>query len=245
MSQSAPREEEEEEEGGRQHREASGGAGRVPEFLLPTQLGGSGGGAPGTQTSRCYLSEGAAWPKLDRRRSGCQGWGRETAAAAATRGQGRCLSPTSELFAPTSPCVLSRSPKTPALGPEPVRRDTVRALVLADPQAASAPVQARPPPAGAGNHFLFGPNFGDCQLPGPARVSLNFSGASSPRKTARGTRGEGRRGSARRPGPGHGPGCTPACPGVGGAGRREEGVRVTSLVPPLPITASAPPTCAP
>lgn len=165
----------------------------------------------------------------------------ETAAAAATREQGRCLSPTSELFAPTSPCVLSRSPKTPALGPEPVRRDTV----LADPQAASAPVQARPPPAGAGNHFLFGPNFGDCQLPGPARVSLNFSGASSPRKTAWGTRGEGRRGSARRPGPGHGPGCTPACPGVGGAGRREEGVRVTSLVPPLPITASAPPTYAP
>lgn len=169
---------------------------------------------------------------LDARAGGGEG--------AAVREQGRCLAPTSELF---SPAAAALSPKASSRSPG--NRFEARRLSApspgARPQAASAPVQARPPPAGARSHFLFGPNFNDGQPPGPARARHNFSCASS-RRDAAGDCGRGTGGSAQFPGPS--PGGTPCQP----RGWRNPGGgrgRVTSLAPPLPINAPAPPTRSP
>lgn len=162
-------------------------------------------GPPTAASPRGLHGPGSPTGALDARAEGAAA----AAAAAAVWEQGRCLSPTSELF---SPAAAARSPE--AGPPRPGTRLEARRWSApppgARPQAARAPAQARPPPAGARGHFLFGPNFADGQPPGPARAPHNFPSASNPPDSrGRGAgEGDGRLGAAPRPSPGRYP-CQP------------------------------------
>lgn len=134
-------------------------------------------------------------------------------------------------------CFLQPSPPVLSWGRAPRSRDSApsRAGGWGAPsstvrqKAASVLVQAqaRLPPAGAGGHFLFRPNFADCQPPGMVHAPLSLSSASSPQDAA----GERvvKRCAARFPG--RCPGDTLACPGVGAARRNEGGGRELGPTP--------------
>lgn len=99
-------------------------------------------GRPGSPGA---ASRGAPWPRLPDRCSRCQGWGRVGAAAA--RVQGGASSQLLSCFPRPPPLSLrgqSPKPRKSARKPTPGR-----ASPSARPQAASAQVQAWPPPAGA------------------------------------------------------------------------------------------------
>lgn len=96
---------------------------------------------PSVASLRGLHGPGSSTGALEARAGG--GWGAEAA-----RAQGRCLSPTSELFSPAAASLSPEAgPRTP--GNRLKDRRWGAPSPRAGPQAASAPVQAWPPPAGA------------------------------------------------------------------------------------------------